>query len=319
VSGLLASLLIGMLVSGQARINGELGHRIRDGTLAAGISFGTGLLVVALLVAALPGGRRGMRRIVSAVGTGGLRPWELCGGLLGALLVASQGLTVGVLGVAVFTVAIVAGQTASSLFVDRAGVGPGPATPITPARVLGACLALIAVLVAVADNFGDPGKLIYAVLPAVAGIGVSWQAAINGRVGMAAGAALPATLVNFAVGTTALAVVGLLDVSIRGLPASLPSDPVLYLGGALGVAFVAASTAVVRITGVLLLSLGLVAGQLTGALLLDLVAPTAAESLSVHQFIGTGLTLVAVVIAGASGRTGHRVRSHDRARGTLTE
>lgn len=40
-------------------------------------------------------------------------------------MVISQGLTLGTIGVAVFTVGLVAGQTMSSLAVDRAGIGPG--------------------------------------------------------------------------------------------------------------------------------------------------------------------------------------------------
>ena len=46
------------------------------------------------------------------------------GGLGGAMYVASQSITVATLGVALFTVCIVAGQTGNSLLVDRLGLGP---------------------------------------------------------------------------------------------------------------------------------------------------------------------------------------------------
>ena len=47
----------------------------------------------------------------------------------------------------------------------------------------------------------------------------------------------------------------------------------------------------------LLLGLGAVTGQLVGALLLDLFAPAAGEPLPATTLAGTGLALVAVVLA----------------------
>lgn len=314
-----STLPIGVLVAVQSRINGQLGHDLDDGVLAALISFGGGLLLVTVVVAALPGGRRGTRRIIAAVADGELPRGLLLGGLGGALLVASQGLTIGVLGVAVFTVAVVAGQTTSGLFVDRAGLGPAGPTPITPIRVLGAVLAMIAVLIAVLPDLGRPGFLIYALLPAVAGATLAWQSAVNGRVGVVSGAALPPAMVNFAVGTAALTLVGVVDVAVRGWPSSLPTDPVLYLGGALGVVFVAVATVVVRVIGVLLLGLGVVAGQLAGALAVDLLFPTGPAGVSVWDLIGAGLTLLAVLIAAADHRPAAPGGRHDRDPTALTE
>ena len=47
---------------GQARTNAELGAELGDGVLAAVISFGTGLVLLLVLVALVPAGRRGLRR-----------------------------------------------------------------------------------------------------------------------------------------------------------------------------------------------------------------------------------------------------------------
>lgn len=49
-----------------------------------------------------------------------------------------------------------------------------------------------------------------------------------------------------------------------------------------------------RLTGVLLLGLGTIAGQLVGALLLDVFVPATGEQLSATAVAGTALTLVAV-------------------------
>nr|WP_231925503.1 DMT family transporter [Micromonospora purpureochromogenes] len=288
----------GVAVAVQSRINGELGVRLADGIAAAVVSFGLGLLVLLVLVPATPCGRRGLRDLRAALRDGALRPWQCLGGLCGAFLVATQGLTIGTLGVAVFTVAVVAGQSASSLAVDRAGVGPAGRQPVTPSRLAGAALTVLAVLLAVGDRLGDPGALVLALLPLLAGVGIAWQQAVNGRVRVASGSALAATLVNFTVGTAALLLTFAVDGAIRGWPTgALPAEPWLYLGGPIGIVFIAVAAAIVRFTGVLLLGLATIAGQIVGAVLLDLVLPTAASHPGPATLAGAALTLVAVLVA----------------------
>ena len=294
---------LGLAVAVQARINGELGQRIDDGVIAALLSFLGGLLLLVLVAATRPRMRRGLGRVVAAVRDRRLRPYQLLGGLCGAFLVACQGLTVATIGVAVFTVAVVAGQTASSLLVDRAGMGPGGPQAVSMRRVAGAVLALAAVVLAMSDRLGASQDLWLALLPALAGVGTAWQQAMNGRVGAAArhggpapSGMLPAALVNFTVGTVALVLVAAVDVAMRGLPEPLPAQPWLYLGGALGVLFIGAAAAIVPITGVLLLGLGTVAGQLIGAVLLDLFLPASDNQLTATTLIGTALMLVAVTV-----------------------
>ncbi|WFE36882.1 DMT family transporter [Micromonospora sp. WMMD975] len=288
----------GVLVALQSRINGELGVRLADGIAAAVVSFGLGLLVLLVLVPATPGGRRGLTALRGALRAGVLRPWQCLGGVCGAFLVAAQGLTIGALGVAVFTVAVVAGQSGSSLLVDRAGIGPTGRQPVTPNRLIGAVLTVLAVLLAVGDRLGDPGALALALLPLAGGVGIAWQQAVNGRVRAAADSAVTATLVNFAVGTVALLATFVVEVAVRGWPTGrLPSEPWLYLGGPLGIVFIALAAALVRFTGVLLLGLATIAGQIVGAVLLDVVLPTAASHPGVNTLLGAALTLVAVLIA----------------------
>ena len=234
--------------------------------------------------------------------------------MCGAFVVVTQSSTVGVVGVAVFTVALVAGLAGSSLVVDRLGVGPGGRQAVTPTRVIGAVLALGAVMLAVADEFGTLSVLALAALPALAGVGTAWQQAVNGQVsvtatratadrpaGRALHGALVAAFVNFTVGLTALVIAGGVDVALRGLPDTLPTDPLLYLGGLCGVAFVSLAAVVVRITGVLLLGLGSVAGQLVVAVLLDAATPTGDVRLTATTVAGTLLTLVAVIVAAHPG------------------
>jgi transporter family-2 protein len=294
---------IGVAVAVQARINGELGQRIDDGLLAALVSFLGGLLLLALVAVVRRRMRQGLGRVVAAVRDRKLRPDQLLGGNCGAFLVMCQGLTVAAIGVAVFTVAVVAGQTASALLVDRAGIGPGGPQVLSVRRVVGAVLALVAVVLAVSDRIDASQALWPALLPALAGVGTAWQQAVNGRVGTAArddgpawAGMLPTALVNFVVGTAALVLVTAVEIALRGLPRPLPAQPWLYLGGLLGVLFIGVAAVIVPITGVLLLGLGTVAGQLVGALLLDLFLPSGNGQLTATTLIGTALTLVAVTV-----------------------
>ncbi|MFE9652908.1 DMT family transporter [Micromonospora sp. NPDC006431] len=298
IAGVGLATASGVAVAVQSRINGELGVRLADGIAAAVVSFGLGLLVLLVLVPGTPGGRRGLAALRAALREGSLRPWQCLGGVCGAFLVATQGLTIGTLGVAVFTVAVVAGQSGSSLLVDRAGIGPTGRQPVTPNRLVGAVLTVLAVLLAVSDRLGDPRALALALLPLAAGVGIAWQQAVNGRVRGASGSALAATLVNFAVGTVALLATFAVEVAVRGRPGGvLPSEPWLYLGGPIGIVFIALAAAIVRFTGVLLLGLATIAGQIVGAVLLDVALPTAASHPGPATLLGAVLTLVAVLVA----------------------
>jgi bacterial/archaeal transporter family-2 protein len=286
----------------QSRINGELAVRLGDGIAAATVSFGLGLLVLVALVPGTRAGRRGLAALRGALRGGTLRPWQCLGGTCGGFLVATQGLTVATLGVAVFMVALVAGQSASGLAVDRAGAAPGGRHPLTAPRAVGAVLTVVAVLLSVADRLGHPRALAVAALPLVAGIGIAWQQAVNGHVRVASDSALVAGFLNFATGTAALSLALLVDLLLRGLPDRPPAGWWLYLGGPLGIVFIVLGAAVVRYTGVLLLGLGMIAGQVTGAVALDVLAPAAAGRPSWTTLAGAALTVVAVFIAVLPGR-----------------
>ncbi|WP_423784479.1 DMT family transporter, partial [Francisella tularensis] len=67
----------------------------------------------------------------------------------------TQGVAVGVLGVALFTVGIVAGQVVGGLVLDRIGLGPGGRVMLTVPRMFGAVLAVIAVAVSAWTGLGE--------------------------------------------------------------------------------------------------------------------------------------------------------------------
>ncbi|MGW5435949.1 DMT family transporter [Nocardia asteroides] len=299
--GLFFGFCIGAGVAVQGRINGALGAELGDGVAAATISFGTGLLALLIALVLSPGLRAGLAQVRTAVSAGELRPWQLLGGLCGAFFVASQGLTIAAIGVTAFTVAVVAGQLLSSLVVDRLGLAPAGRTPITPWRVIGAILGIGGVLLGAGGHSapatamtGVPDiPLLLIAIPALAGIGLAWQQAVNGRVGEVGGP-FSATLVNFAVGLAALCLFDLVILLTSGLPERFPTAPWLYLGGLIGVAFIALAAYTVGLIGVLLLGLTSVAGQLVASLILDAID----GKLSTAAVLSCVVVLVAVVVAG---------------------
>lgn len=291
------ALVCGALTAVQSRINGQLASELDDPYTAATISFGSGLVLLLVALAVWRPGRRGFAHLRTALRERRIAWWMVLGGLAGAWFVTTQGLSAGVVGVALFTIAIVAGQTLGGIVFDLVGLGPGGRRRLTVTRVIGAVLALAAIAWAVSAQLARDVPLLLMALPFVAGLGAAWQQAVNGRVRGAAASALTATVINFAVGTTALVVVMLVHAASVGWPASLPSEAWLYTGGAIGCIFIAGQAVLVRVVGVLVLALCGVGGQLAAALSLDLLLPTADRPVDVATIGGTLLALVAVIVA----------------------
>lgn len=291
-----ATVLAGVGVATQSRINGELGQRFDDGFTAALVSFSSGWVLLLVIVLSTRRGRAAVRRIPAALRAGELPWWMLLGGAAGGFFVLSQGLVAGILGVAIFTVALVSGQTVTGMVADARGFAGARVTPPTLARVSGAALTVLAVVVAVAGELGGSIPWPALILPLLAGVGAGMQQAMNGRVRQVSGSPLAATLVNFTVGTAALLVVTAVSLAVNGLPAQPPTEAYLYAGGAVGVVFIAIQAAAVARVGVLLLGMCLVLGQLMAAVVFDSVAAIG-PALQVQTVAAVVLTAVGIVVA----------------------
>jgi uncharacterized membrane protein YdcZ (DUF606 family) len=101
---------------------------------------------------------------------------------------------------------------------------------------------------------------------------VSVSSRPNGQLARATGEPWAASLVNVAVGFTALGLVALVTLATSSLDA-MPANPLLSGGGLLGAYVVVVGATAVRTLGVLRLGLAVVAGQMSGALVVDLIAP----------------------------------------------
>jgi transporter family-2 protein len=284
---LLAAFLSGSLVAVQQRLNGDLGRALHDPLLAAVVSFGSGLVVMSVLV---------LRRLDALSRLPAVPFWSRLGGLGGATLVAVGATAAPRIGVALLTVGLVSGTTVAALAVDRAGLGPGGHRPLTPPRIAGALLCLGAIALSAKEGLRAV-SLPLLMLVVLAGGLVAVQQAVNGRMRGATDAVV-ATFVNFTVGTTAL-LVGLgVQAALGHLRADhWPSEPWLYLGGAMGCVFIAIAAVVVGILGVLRFGLATTAGQLLGGVLLDLDRGVSAATLA-----AVALTVTAVAVSGRGAR-----------------
>jgi transporter family-2 protein len=293
--------LSGLLIALQARANGELSHRLDNGLQAALVSFGSGLIIIVVISLFNRSIKEGVRTLRGAVRQKAIPTWTLFAGMLGGSFVAVQTQIVPLIGVAIYSVASIAGQSAISLLVDRIGLTGGGKKEITPRRITAAFVTVFAVFISVADRLDGRNLSIAAVLLGVlAGAIVGVQRALNGQINEHSNQSFTTSLLNFAMGTTFLLVLLVAVMAIGGMKLSpLPSGPWwIYTGGVIGVIYIAFTSTIVQHLGVLTFTLISVGGQLVGSLLIDLFSPTDGVQVSVYLVSGIVLTYLGVLVGG---------------------
>lgn len=288
----------GALLAVQSRINGALAHTLGPGhaITAALISFAGGLTLLGAAVA-ISHNRR--RRLVELWGAR-VPAWCYLGGLAGVAFVSSAAYATPVTGVAFLMVCVIVGQMIGGLLIDAWGIGPGGKRPVNIRRILAALVAIGAVVV---NSGGElPAGAGAALLPLLTIVGalLSFQQAANGRLSAASGSPAVATLVSFSLSTLVLLCLTVLVPAFGAAPAA-PNWPVagqawMLAGGACGVLFVLLSTIAVGSLGVLRVAMSVIAGQFTGAIALDLLAPSS-TGLQMPTAIAAVLTFCAVALA----------------------
>jgi transporter family-2 protein len=241
--------------------------------------------------------RESFLRIIRASRHREIRWWEVLGGFGGACFLAVQSSSVPVIGIALFTIGLVAGQTSSSLLVDKLGISPSGKKPITAMRVLTALLTLTGVSIAVLPKLSDGNfDLVYIILALLIGVIVSFQQAINGRLNVMAQRPLVTAWFNFAAGSALLVVFLAINLVFGGKIGTFPINPLMYTGGIIGLIFIAISAYTIKELGVLNFIMFSVAGQVVTALIVDAVAPAEKARLSGWVVLGTLITFVSVSI-----------------------
>ena len=250
----LLAALSGLMIALQARANGELSHRLNNGLEAALVSFGSGLIIIAAIAVFNPAIKEGIKNLRVAVANKEIARWKLLAGALGGSFVAIQTHIVPLIGVAIYSVASIAGQTAMSLVVDRIGLTGGGKKLISKRRVAAAVLTVLAVFVSVFDRIDAKNLSLFAVvLGCIAGAVVGVQRALNGQINEHSHQSFTTSLLNFITGTSLLVILilgGVLIGKIELVP--LPAGPWwIYTGGVIGVIYIAFTSTIVQHLGVL--------------------------------------------------------------------
>lgn len=293
----LLAALSGIFVAVQSRANGELAFRLHNSLEAACISFGSGLLVLLVITYFHEGIKNGLRRTRSAVKAGAIPRWRLFGGALGGTVIAIQTHIVPLIGVAIYSVSVISGQTAISLLVDRLGLTGGGKRHISSRRVTAAALTVLAVVISVWDRLDAPMSSAAVVLGIISGGIIGLQRALNGQVNEHSGQSFATTLLNFVTGTALLLLLfvgGLVTHHSHLSPMTL-NPWWMYLGGVTGVVYIAFASTVVQHLGVLTFTLFSIGGQLFGSLLFDIFLPSKGVHVGAYLITGILMTYIGVL------------------------
>ena len=299
----LLAALSGLMIALQARANGELSHRLNNGLEAALVSFGSGLIIIAVIALFNPSIKEGISNLRRAVANKEIAQWKLLAGALGGGFVAIQTHIVPLIGVAIYSVASIAGQTAMSLVVDRIGLTGGGKKLISGRRVAAAVLTVLAVFVSVFDRIDAKNLSLFAVvLGCIAGAVVGVQRALNGQINEHSHQSFTTSLLNFITGTSLLVILILGGVLIGKIElVALPAGPWwIYTGGVIGVIYIAFTSTIVQHLGVLTFTLFSVGGQLVASLVIDLISPTNGVDVSAYLVTGIVMTYLGVIAGGVN-------------------
>lgn len=287
------ALLAGACGAVQPKVNAVLGTRLGSSLVASLVNFGVAFVLVLLALAVRPATRRRLAHLRDW----NVPWWTLTAGLAGVAVVLAAVVTVERIGVAVFSIAFFSGQLAAGLAADRLGIAPGGARPITAARLGALVLAIAAIVISQAGRDAglvEPALVAFAV---ASGAGAAFQSAFNARIVAATGDPATAVTVNVVVGTVALVVIVAASAGAGSLgPLQWPSEPWLYVGGALGVTIVLTLAVATVALGVLRATLAMLAAQMAGALVVDWIADDAAPTIGV--VVGSALVVGAVALVG---------------------
>jgi len=293
--------LSGVMIALQARANGELSYLLDNAPQAALVSFSSGLFFITSYAIFSPKIKEGIKHLRSAVRSGEIPKIRLLAGSLGGAFVALQTSVVPLIGVALYSVASIAGQSAVSLLVDRIGLTGGGVKLISPRRIAAAFITVIAVLVSVIDKLeADNFQLFALLLAVIAGALVGVQRALNGQINEHSQNSYTTSLLNFITGTSFLTLFIIILIALGRVELQpLPIGPWwIYTGGVIGVIYIAATSLIVQHLGVLTFTLFSVGGQLIASLLLDIYSPTQGVSVSWYLVSGIAMTYIGVLVGG---------------------
>lgn len=175
---------------------------------------------------------------------------------------------------------------------------------ISSRRIAASSLTVLAVLVSVWDRIDAKNLSLIAVLLGVVSGGiVGVQRAFNGQVNEHSQQSFTTSLINFITGTVLLLVLMLVGLLSHHAHFSkfAPGPWWMYVGGVVGVAYIAFASTVVQHVGVLTFTLFSVGGQLVGSLVIDIFLPS--QGVHVGGYLITGILMTYLGVVANNDRT----------------
>lgn len=269
---ILLGILVGLALPVQTSVNNKLRDKVGTPYNSSLVSFIISTVFLAcLLLVTGQGFHLPMDQLA------GEPFWVWLGGLCGVVFLTANVILLTKLGSAETVILPVLGQLLMGLLVDSLGLFRAQEIPLTPLRAAGACLVLAGV-VTVAWTKGAGGQeapaarrlWLWRLVGVAAGMFSAAQTAVNGHLGQVVGSPLTASMVSFLVGLAALVV---LCAILRGKQGPAPRVPGKYpwwtwTGGLLGAVYVLAN---IYLSGIL----------------------------------GTGMTVVVLLVGATAGGRGH--------------
>lgn len=322
----LLGIFSGLITPVQTAVNTRLGRSIGSPLRASLVSFSVGLIAMLTLTLLL-----GPYPLIPATAANG--PWWMWfAGVFGVTFLTGNVLLLPKLGSLKTVIMPVTGQIVMGLLIDAFGWFGTTAQPISPLRIAGAAITLVGFLLAVAgpnlrlrpaidrpaggsENSGDSeksetdGKSVHVpgsatVLWSCAGIAFGMcsavQTALLGKLGVALGSPVKASLASFAVGLISLAiVVAFVDRTYSLGDALKKGNPWwMWVGGLLGATLVMCNAYLSAHIGTGMTVMLVLLGQVGGGLLVDRFGLLGVPRKPVAgiQYVGVLVAIVGIVL-----------------------
>jgi transporter family-2 protein len=292
-TALALGILVGLFVSIQSFLNGQLGEALGS-VLLAGFICGIVALVALLIVGSL----RGATGEIASAWRQGRRPqpWHVAGITMAAVPLLVVAKVTPVMGVAWVTIALIGGQLLGSVILDASGLTPGKKRALTRTLTVGLLVACVAVAVLAVQGIRSSVSLPLLLLTVAAGIAVALTQTASGHIADVWNS-VGAAILTFA---TISLVTGVAWAALSGTGITRLSQATaweLLGGGLLGASLVVMIATVIPKLGSLVTTLTQVAGQSIGAVAIDLIAP-AGNPPTIATYISLLLVCAAVAIVG---------------------
>lgn len=289
------SIVCGLCIAFQGRLGAAVATRSGSAYFAGFVMFASSLILIGTVTLANRPVRLATGQVIKALWRRKTPRKLLFAGPIGAFVAVVQAAVIALTGTSFYSVAFVLGQIAGGAVIDSAGVGREDRVPLYGRRLIGMLIAALSVSISIATI--GAGRMVAVAVPLLfvlaAGVLVTGQHVLNSKPTILTGRPEPAALFTYVVGTAVMSVVMLLL-----WPVARPDavEPWFLLCGVLGPVAILLAASLVSTLGAFTLTLGIVTGQMSGALLLDLVWPSQL-SIGISSVVAAVLMVAAMLVA----------------------